>query len=555
MPAPAVRPPGRLARWAHVLSFRTISGKLIIGLVVLFGLASAVVSLVTAQSLDNSLMSSLRAQVQSATSTWLNCVASENHGPGGGGRDNDRQDLASYSNCYNQGQAPGTFLAILSSSGQVEQFFYVSQQCTMTASDEATLAGLPSPPGYMPGDGPSPGAQPDPQTYIRTLPSLGIEFMFTKMPGPDNTYLVTGLPLTTVNDTLTHVENTEHVLFAVALGLAVILGAALVQFSLRPLRRVAATATEVTELPLDSGEVALPAGVPDSDPRTEVGQVGAAFNRMLLHVERALGRRAASEARLRRFAADASHELRTPLSAIRGYAELALRHHGPVPEDVTHALTRVQSESARMSVLVDDLLLLARLDAGRPLERDPVDLSRLAIDVTSDARAARQDHHWRLDLPSDPILVRGDEHRLHQVLGNLMSNAGKHTPPGSTVSVALHVEAAPGVDSRAAADGAMVERGIRPAAPRVELSITDDGPGIRPELLPDLFERFTRADTSRARDRDAAGKSTGLGLAIVDAVVAAHGGSITVTSQPGRTRFAIYLPLLPEPADMADITS
>ena len=222
------------------------------------------------------------------------------------------------------------------------------------------------------------------------------------------------------------------------------------QFSLRPLRRVAATATKVTELPLDSGEVTLPAGVPDIDPRTEVGQVGAAFNRMLFHVERALGRRAASEARLRRFAADASHELRTPLSAIRGYAELALRHRGPVPEDVTHALTRVQSESARMSVLVDDLLLLARLDAGRPLEREPVDLSRLAIDVTSDARVARREHHWRLDLPSDPVLVRGDEHRLHQVLANLMSNAGKHTPPGSTVSVALsisgHVQAAPGVE-------------------------------------------------------------------------------------------------------------
>jgi two-component system, OmpR family, sensor kinase len=555
MPSPAVPPPGRVARWAHVLSFRTISGKLIIGLVVLFGLASAVVSLVTAQSLSNSLMSSLNGQLQAATSTWQSCARSDNQGPGGGGPDSEQADQGDYSNCYNQGQAEGTFLAVLSSSGQVEQFYYVLKSCTLTAADKATLADLPSPDGYQSSGPPSP---PGPaQPYTRTLPSLGTEFMFTKVPGPDsNTMLVTGLPLTTVNETLEHVENTEHVLFAIALGLAVILGAALVQFSLRPLRRVAATATKVTELPLDSGEVTLPAGVPDTDPRTEVGQVGTAFNRMLLHVERALGRRAASEARLRRFAADASHELRTPLSAIRGYAELGLRHHGPVPEDVTHALTRVQSESARMSVLVDDLLLLARLDAGRPLEREPVDLSRLAIDVTSDARVARGDHHWRLDLPSDPILVRGDEHRLHQVLANLMSNAGKHTPPGSTVSVALRVDQAPGSgrDSRPAPDGGMVERGVRPAAPRVELSITDDGPGIPPELLPELFERFTRADTSRARDLDAAGKSTGLGLAIVDAVVAAHGGSITVTSRPGRTRFAIHLPLLPEPADLADIS-
>ena len=548
MPARAARPHGRLARWAGVLSLRTISGKLIVGLIVLFGLASVVVSVVTAQSLNDSLMSSLRAQLQSATATWHNCAVSDGYGPGGHA-DGGQSGPPGYLTCYDLGQAPGTFLAILSSSGTVEHYFYVYKSYTLTPADEATLVDLPSPgPAAPPTGGP-----PDPQTYIRTLPSLGVEFMFTKVPGPDNTMLVTGLPLTTANETLEHVENTEHVMFAVALGLAVILGAGLVQFSLRPLRRVAATATKVTELPLDAGEVTLPAGVPDTDPRTEVGQVGAAFNRMLFHVERALSRRAASEARLRRFAADASHELRTPLSAIRGYAELALRHPGPVPEDVTHALARVQSESVRMSVLVDDLLLLARLDAGRPLEREPVDLSRLAIDVTSDARVARRDHHWRLDLPSDPILVRGDEHRLHQVLANLMSNAGKHTPPGSTVSVALHVQAAPLVDSPAAPDGGLVERGVRPAAPRVELSITDDGPGIPAELLPELFERFTRADTSRSRDRDAAGKSTGLGLAIVDAVVAAHGGSITVTSRPGRTRFAICLPLLPEPADMADI--
>jgi two-component system OmpR family sensor kinase len=553
MPAPAVRPPGRLARWAHVLSYRTISGKLIIGLVLLFGLASAVVSVVTAQSLNDSLMGSLRAQVQSATTTWYHCANSGSHGP-----DGDPDGDGPGPNCYDVGQAQGTFLAIVSAGGTVEECHYISSSCRPTAADTATLVSLPAQGGYnQPGSGPPQGPPPDPPTYTGTLPSLGVEFMFTKVSGPNGTTLVTGLPLTTVNAQLEHVENTEHVLFAVALGLAVILGAALVQFSLRPLRRVAATATKVTELPLDSGEVTLPAGVPDTDPRTEVGQVGAAFNRMLFHVERALGRRAASEARLRRFAADASHELRTPLSAIRGYAELALRHRGPVPQDVVHALTRVQSESARMTVLVDDLLLLARLDAGRPLEREPVDLSRLAIDVTSDARVARREHHWRLDLPSDPILVRGDEHRLHQVLANLMSNAGKHTPPGSTVSVALHVQAVPGVDSWVPPDGGpeigMAERGTRPTAPRVELSITDDGPGIPPELLPELFERFTRADTSRARDLDAAGKSTGLGLAIVDAVVAAHGGSITVTSRPGRTRFAIYLPLLPEPADMADI--
>ena len=251
-----------------------------------------------------------------------------------------------------------------------------------------------------------------------------------------------------------------------------------------PLRRVAATAARVTQLPLASGQVTLPYWVPDANPRTEVGQVGAAFNRMLGHVEAALARRAASEARLRRFAADASHELRTPLAAIRGYAELALRHPGPVPADIEHALHRVEAESARMSVLVDELLLLAQLDAGLLLAQEPVDLTRLAIDATSDARAAAPTHRWLLELPGEPVQVRGDEHRLHQVLANLMSNAAKHTPPGTTVTVALTTTYPTG-----------------PAAPAgpgsVQLSVTDDGPGIPPDLQPTLFERFVRGDTAR----------------------------------------------------------
>jgi two-component system, OmpR family, sensor kinase len=545
--------PGALARLGGLLSPRTISGKLIIGLFVLFGLASATVGVVTAASLKNSLMYSLDGQLQAATNTWLSCV---NMVEAGDRRQDAGQPDAGYVGCSDRGQAPGTFEAILGDQGIV-YYNYVLETCTLSVPDETTLTDLPAPAARGPAgpsdpDGPPGDAGPAPpaQTYPRTLDSLGVTFLFTRVTGPGGTEVVTGLPMTTVDDTLGQVEDREYLLFATALLLAVVLGAVLVQLSLRPLRRVAATATRVTELPLDSGEVTLPAGVPDTDPRTEVGQVGAAFNRMLQHVERALGRRAASEARLRRFAADASHELRTPLASIRGYAELALRHPGPVPGDVTYALDRVQSESVRMSVLVDDLLLLARLDAGRPLEREPVDLSRLAIDVTSDARAARPDHHWRLDLPGDPVLVRGDEHRLHQVLANLMSNAGRHTPPGSTIIVAL--TAGDAIQAGDAPGPGVVRRGVTPPAPRAELSITDDGPGVPPELLPELFERFTRADTSRARDAGAAGRSTGLGLAIVDAVVAAHGGGITVTSRPGRTRFAIVLPLLPGPVDAGD---
>jgi two-component system OmpR family sensor kinase len=537
-----------LARLAALFSLRTISGKLIIGLALLFGAASVAVSVVTDHSLNSSLMSSLNQQLQAASDTWYSCVQHSTGDPDG---NTPRQSAyrpapGGYAMCSNVGQAPGTFELLLTGKS-VGYKNTVKKECLLSGADEAVLAALPSDPGQAPSGQASPGP-PDPPpatTFIRTLSSLGGEFLLTKVPGPEHgTALVTGLSMATVQGTLANVENTEHAVYAAVLVLALVLGTAMVQLSLRPLRRVAATATMVTELPLDSGEVTLPAGVPDSDPRTEVGRVGAAFNRMLFHVERALGRRAASEARLRRFAADASHELRTPLSAIRGYAELALRHPGPVPEDVTHALRRVESESARMTVLVDDLLLLARLDAGRPLEREPVDLSRLAIETTSDARVARGDHRWRLELPDEPVLVEGDEHRLHQVLANLLNNAGKHTPPGSTVSVALTL----GDATAGAAGTSAVQRGVAPPGPRVELSITDDGPGIPAELLPELFERFTRGEVGRARDAGAAGKSTGLGLAIVDAVVAAHGGAIAVTSHRGMTRFAILLPLLPEPA-------
>jgi len=213
-----------------------------------------------------------------------------------------------------------------------------------------------------------------------------------------------------------------------------------------------------------------------------------------------------------------------------------LRHPGESPEPVTHALSRVLSESTRMSVLVDDLLLLARLDAGRPLSREPVDMSRLAIDVTSDSRAARPDHRWVLELPGDPVVVKGDEQRLHQVLGNMLSNAGRHTPEGTTVTVRVSAELPPGEPGTGPESA---RHGAIPPQPRMVLTVTDDGAGIQSEMLPDLFERFTRADTSRSHATNAA--STGLGLAIVEAVVAAHNGAVLVTSRPGMTRFTIVL--------------
>jgi two-component system OmpR family sensor kinase len=536
--------------WARWLAGRTLSARLITGVLLLLVGACAIIGVVTYLAIRGSMVSALDGQLRSSSGMYAGCMEQNRQDTTGqdGGWNQPGDHLADYQpppngNGCSLGQPQG-MLGVRMKNGEITNCGIVNgtsnQTCHLSAADTKAIMALPvyQASAYHPPPWPS-------AAYTVNLTSLSDDYRLTAIAGRDGDILITGLPLDSVESTLRQVALAGLIVVPSVLLLAGVLGTALVRLSLRPLRRVAATAARVAELPLDEGEVSLPSGVPDSDPRTEVGRLGAAFNRMLYHVERALGRRAASEARLRRFAADASHELRTPLSAIRGYSELALRHRGPVPEDVAHALRRIQSESERMGVLVDDLLLLARLDAGRPLEREPVDLSRLAIETTSDARVARADHRWRLDLPDEPVLVEGDQHRLHQVLANLLSNAGKHTPAGSTVSVALALGVTP---PDTAAGTSSVRRGVVPAGPRVELSITDDGPGIPPELLPELFERFTRGEVGRARDAGAAGKSTGLGLAIVDAVVAAHGGCIIVTSRPGMTRFAILLPLLREPA-------
>jgi two-component system OmpR family sensor kinase len=325
-----------------------------------------------------------------------------------------------------------------------------------------------------------------------------------------------GLPLADITET-----RNQMILLEIAIGLAAVLlaagaGAVMVRLTLRPLNRVAATAARVTELPLARGEVALGERVPaaDADPRTEVGRVGAALNRMLGHVEDALAARQASETRLRRFIADASHELRTPLAAIRGYTELARRGRGS-PADTAQAMERVDAAAGRMTTLVEDLLLLARLDAGRPLRNEPVDLSALVVEAVSDAHVAGPGHKWRLEVAADAITVSGDPDRLHQVIGNLLANARVHTPPGTTVTVALG----------AAGDVAV-------------LRVADDGPGIPADLREQVFERFARGDGSRSRTAG----STGLGLAIVSSVVAAHRGVVEVESEPGRTAFTVRLP-------------
>ena len=342
-------------------------------------------------------------------------------------------------------------------------------------------------------------------------------YLVTTQVMPDGSRLVIGVSTEPVDELLAKLLAVVTGGTVVGLVLVGVGGTILIRRSLAPLDRVAATARRVSGLKLDSGQVALAERVPaqDADERTEVGQVGLALNTMLDNVESALHARQESETQVRQFVADASHELRTPLASIRGYAELTRRETEPVPPTVTHAIGRVESEALRMQELVEDLLLLARLDSGRPLEREQVDLSLLAVNAVSDAHAAAPDHAWELDLPEEPVEVPGDQARLHQILANLLANARTHTPSGTTV----------------------VTR-VRPEGSMVRVSVSDDGPGVPDTLQPTVFERFTRGDDSRNR----ANGSTGLGLSIVAAVGQAHGGRVEVSSTPGATTFSVLLP-------------
>ena len=381
-------------------------------------------------------------------------------------------------------------------------------------------------------------------------------------------------------------------------------GRTMVRSSLAPLERVARTAQRVASQPLERGEVSIEDRVEkaDLDSSAEVGQVGGALNTLLGHVESALAARQRSETQVRQFVADASHELRTPLASIRGYTELIAREGAgaALPEEATHALERVHSESVRMTGLVEDLLLLARLDAGRELRRGEVDLLGVLLDTVADARAAGPDHVWELDLSAlgspdgeggaedddgagggddgdstggEPPLVVGDEARLRQVLVNLLANARVHTPPGTRVTTRLSrgpgagtadPGATPAVDPAAGgANGAPAPgagrapggaaAGGAPAAPSEAagtwvITIGDDGPGIDPAVRDRIFERFARADASRERSTG----STGLGMSIALAIVTAHRGALTVDSvragdDPARpqahgTTFTVTLP-------------
>jgi len=378
--------------------------------------------------------------------------------------------------------------------------------------------------------------------------------------------------LTTVAIDLSDVQSTVRALIyaQIGIGSAVLLvlgvvGYWVVHRSLRPLDEVEQTAAAIASGQLDRR-------VPERDARTEVGRLSLALNGMLAQIQRGVASSESSaeaartsEDRMRRFITDASHELRTPLTTIRGFAELYRQRGGlenganGIPRaDLDRIMRRLEQEASRMGVLVEDLLLLARLDQQRPLDTRPVDLLTLAADAVHDARVMAPQRSINLTVePGAAPIVLGDDVRLRQVIGNLMSNALVHTPDGTPVEVRIRPgtpdgeRAGPPVPSGTVPQGqASAPRSGVPGAPRrwptVQVEVADHGPGLTPEQADRVFERFYRAD--QARTRQAGG--TGLGLAIVSALVTAHGGTVTAEPTPGGgATFRIVLPLAPEVVD------
>ena len=325
-----------------------------------------------------------------------------------------------------------------------------------------------------------------------------------------STALVLALPLGEVDATLHRLLLIELLVSLGVVAAVVGFGLWLVRVGLRPLRRIEETAGAIA-----AGD--LSRRIEETSERTEVGRLGAALNAMLGHIERAFSERAASEARLRRFIADASHELRTPLSAVAAYAELFRRGARDRPDDLARAMSGIEREAARMAVLVDDLLLLARLDQGRPLERKDVDLTELVEEAVETARAVEPDRRIELDAP-EPLVVQGDPGRLRQVIDNLLANVRAHTPAGAGATVRVARENG----------NAIVE-------------VADEGPGLSEEQAGKVFDRFYRGDPSRSHDAG----SSGLGLSIVAAVTGAHGGDVSVrTDNGGGATFRVRLPVV-----------
>ena len=488
-----------------MLRGRTLRTKLTALLFIMVLLACAAVGVVTNIVIHNFLNSRLDHDLALAGSRYAVSLEHNDHDS-----DNDPETAT-------VGQSVGTLGARLL-NGQLTAVGVVSDSETpvvVSAEDRAHIVAL--------------AASGVTQATVQ-FEGLG-SYRVQLVTGTDGDVLVTGLPEHSVEDLLELLQWTEIIVFLAVAVVVGVIGGFAVRRSLQPLERVTATALRVSDLPLAVGEVRLTERVPGGDQRTEVGRVAAAVNHMLTQVETALTERQESEDRLRQFIADASHELRTPLAIVRSHAELIGLESTNYSPSARASLRSIDSGARRMGRLVDDLLLLARLDSGLPLESVAVDLTRLVLESVADARVVARDYEWSLDLPEEPVIVRGDYERLQQVLTNLLTNARVHTPPGTAVSVTVSVD-----DQQA------------------RLDVVDNGPGIAPDLLPRVRERFTAGDGQHARRAG----SSGLGLAIVAGVIEAHDGRLSITSEPGNTRISIEIPLAPvsfSPAQLAPFGS
>lgn len=467
--------------------------QLVMGGVALVAIASVLIGLVSSFTLGRLLLQELDTDlVQTA-----NRVAIAVDLPGAEGLPTPSTRIE------RPGFQVGTLIAVIA-DGQVSGAF-IDEAAELRVIDHEALRNL-SNVSWTPGV---------PQT-VRIFDGLG-EFRALLVQQANDQVLVVALPLGEIRSTIGRLNVLIVGIATFVIAIGGVMGAWGARLALRPLDRIRQTATQVADLPLDRGEVDLQSRVPThlANPDTELGQLGFAFNRMLDHVDGALTARHRSEEKLRHFVADASHELRTPLASIRGYAELTKKYAKDAPEEVATALRRIEAESVRMTRLVEDLLLLARVDEGQPLRQVAVDVSEVAREVLSDAVVQGPNHVWSLEGGDDPLIIQADPEALFQVLANLVHNARVHTPAGTTVAV-----------------------GLRSIDHYIEVSVTDDGPGIPESIMPHLFERFRRADTSRSR----ASGSTGLGLAIVDSLTRAMGGRVSVESWPGHTQFTLTLP-------------
>lgn len=361
----------------------------------------------------------------------------------------------------------------------------------------------------------------EPGIHDIDLPSLGRYRVHVSR--HDATTLVVGLPVAEVEETMVWLSLSALGITVVTVAATVLITQRIIGNATRPLKALGDTAAAVSAQRLDRGTVAVPRFHADAlPPEHEVAKVGAAFNHMLDNVEGALVARERSEQQLRRFIADASHELRNPLASISGYSELIEQHSDGLADDTAFAVGRIASESKRMRKLVEDMMMLARLDANQQVTPTPVDAVEVVLNAVFDARASSSEHRWTVSLPDEPVVVMAGADQLQQVMVNLLGNARTHTPPGTLVETAV--------------------------TPDGVISVTDSGPGIAPDVCERVFERFTRADEARRHTSTA---STGLGLAIVKAQVESFGGQVRVDSQPGRTQFAVRLPLAPpgQPAE------